>query len=859
MKRDRVYGMLLRLYPSAFRDEYEREMRAAFRRRRRDEPGILRSSLLWLSIVADTLSTAPGEHFDMFMNDIRYILRSLRKTPAFAVSVLATIALGIGATTAIYSLVHAVLLRPLPFTEPDRLVRVSETNRSLNIPDFAVSVLNFLSWQQQSRSFEALAAIRNGSANLTGDGDPERVAGASVSDRFWNMTGINPVAGRAFLPEENVPGKDNVAMLSEGLWRRRYAGDPAIIGRTILVSAAPRVVVGIAPQDVGYTTRIDLWTPLAANPAEEERGNHVITVLGRLRRGVSLPAADAELNSVAAGLEKEFPESNTGWRVRLTPVKEWIVDKDSRTSLYVMLGAAGLLLLTACANVAALLMTRATARAHEFGVRLALGAGSGRLIRQLTTESLVLALIGGGFGILFAVGAVQWLASKVPAQLPRSSNLTVDWPVLVFAFGLTVAVGFVFGLAPSWSARRADVLTALRRGGRGTTGGAGAGFRLVLAAMQVGVATVLIVGALLLIQSFAHLQQADLGFQPDHLLTAGINLPQVRYPTQEQGETFYRRLLSEVEALPGVVSAGLTSGIPMGGANTSMSVVPVERPVNVPEKGIQAAWRMVTPSYLPTMRIPLRRGRLFEDGDSKTKPILLSEGLIHRLWPDGSDPIGKQVRLVNGNVYTVAGVVADVRMANLRDEAGPAMYFMPFYLSTLTLAVRTTGNPADLAHALRDAVRGIDPAQPLFNVRTMDAILDANSERSRLQTTLLTVFAGLALLLGAIGVAGVVAYSVERLAPDLAVRLALGATPAAAVINAARRGLTAAATGLVLGLGAAWGLGRPLSNLLYKIRPDDPLTFGGVAIVLLGVAGLAAWLPARRAARIDPAAALKRV
>jgi predicted permease len=540
------------------------------------------------------------------------------------------------------------------------------------------------------------------------------------------------------------------------------------------------------------------------------------------------------------------------------PVKEWIVDKDSRTSLYVLLAAVGLLLLTTCANVASLLVTRATARAHEFGVRLALGAGRGRLIRQLTTESLVLALTGGGLGVLIAFGAVRWLAARVTNQLPRTTNLALDWQVLAFAFALTVGTGLLFGLAPSWSARRADVLTTLRRGGRGTTGSTGARLRLMLAGAQVAVATVLVVGALLLIQSLARLQQTDVGFQSDHLLTASINLPRSKYPTQEKGEAFYKNVISEVAALPGVVSVGITSGIPMGGGNTSMPIVPVDRPDKVPEQGIQAFWRMANAGYFRAMRIPLWRGRLFEESDSKLQMIVLSERLARRLWPGGGEPIGRQVRLGNGQVYTVSGIVGDVRMTDRREEPIPAMYFRPFFLSTLTLTIRTTNDPADLTHALRETVQRIDPAQPLFSVRTMDEVLDANTERSRLQTGLLTSFACLALLLGAVGIAGVVAYSVERRAPDLAVHLALGATPGAAMRNAASGGFTASVTGLVLGLLGAWGLSRLLSDVLYQVRPDDPSTFAGVAMVLFAVAVLACWLPARRATRIDPASALKR-
>src|SRR5215475_1470856 len=641
MRAERAYEILLYLYPATFRQEYGPDMRATFRRRLRDETGIAGRCLLWLSIVGDTLVTASGEHFDMLIQDIRYSLRALRKAPAFTIPAVMTFALGIGATTAIYSLVYAVLLRPLPFSEPDRLVRISETNVRMHIPDFSSSVLNFLSWQEQSRSFEALVAIRNGSANVTGDGEPQRVLGAAVSANFWHLTGISLIAGRGFANEEDVPGNDRVAILSERLWKQRYGGDPAIVGRNILVNSVPRMVVGIAPQDAGYTSRIDLWTPLAPNRAEEERGNHVVTVLGRLRPGVTIAQADAELNSVAEQLERQYPKSNAGWRVRLTSIKDWIVNSDSRTSLYVMMTAAGLLLLGACANVAALVVTRATARSHEFGVRLALGAGQVRLVRQLATETLVLALSGGALGILLALGSVRWLATRVPNQLPRSTNLTLDWPVLLFAVVLTVTVGLTFGLFPSWSARRGDILMALRKAGRGTTDYSGSWLRLGLVGGQVAVATILVVAALLLIQSFAHLQNVDLGFRPDHILTATINLPIAQYPTQEKAEAFYRTLISEIEALPRVVSAGLTSGVPMGAGNTSIPISPVEEQPGVPEQGLQVSWRMATGDYFRALGIPLLRGRLFDASDAKRPAILLSEDLVPRLWRDGASPIDR--------------------------------------------------------------------------------------------------------------------------------------------------------------------------------------------------------------------------
>jgi putative ABC transport system permease protein len=858
MRAEEVYAVLLHLYPAAFREEYEREMRLAFRRRHREKAGPVGRTLLWISILADTFTTATQEHFDMLMRDVRYILRSLRQTPAFTIAVVVTLAVGIGATTAIYSVVHAVLLRPLPYAQPDRLVRIWETNAPLNIPRFSASALNFLSWQERSRSFEALAVIRGRAANLTGDGEPERVVADTVTADFWTMTGIRMVAGRAFTRDEAMAGSDRVAIVSERLWRERYGSNPAIIGRTIAVNDEQRVVVGVAPQDVGHTADTDLWMPLVIDPAEEDRGNHVVTAIGKLRPGLRLSEAEAELNVVAEGLEREFPKSNAGWRVRLLPVKDWIVDANSRDSLYVLMTAVALFLIVACANVGGLLVTRATARSHEFGVRMALGAGRSRLVRQLITESLIIATFGGGVGVVVALGAIHWLAAKAPNQLPRSSNLTLDWPVFIFALALTMVVGVLFGLAPSWSARRADIHTTLRSSGRGTTG-TGATLRLWLVGGQVAVATVLVVAALLLIQSFGRLQRVDPGFKPDHLLTVTINLPEARYSKPEQGAAFYDALLREIQAMPGVVSAGVTSGLPMAGGNTSMPIVSSPRPSGVPEQGVQALWRMATADYLRTMQIPLKRGRFFTANDLQLPPIILSERLVPLLWPDGSDPLGRQVRLGNSVVFTVVGIVGDVRMQDLRSEPISTMYMPPFGATRgLRLAIRTTGPPEAFAATLRGVVKRMDPTQPLFNVRTMEQIVGNSAEAQRTQTTLLTAFAALALLLGAVGVAGVVAYTVERRAKDLAVRVALGATRAQAMRNAARGGLTAAGIGLAFGLLGAWLLNRWLAALLFQMRPDDPLTFAVVSIILLAVAGAACWFPAQRASRIDPAIALRR-
>jgi predicted permease len=474
-------------------------------------------------------------------------------------------------------------------------------------------------------------------------------------------------------------------------------------------------------------------------------------------------------------------------------------------------------------------------------------------------ESLVLAFIGGGLGILMAFGAVRWLAARVVDQLPRAADLTLDWPVLLFALGVTAVVGIVFGLAPSWSARTADIMSPLRHAGRDAVGSTGALLRTALVGGQVAIAAMLVVGALLLIQSFGHLQRVELGFRPDHLLTASISLPPSRYPTSGKAEAFYRTLVSEVEAVSGVVSAGLTSALPLAGTPTSMSIAPIE----AEDRRIQVIWRMTDAEYLNTLGVPLKRGRFFTAADPERSAIIVSERLALQLWPDTADVIGRKVSVGSGDVIPlgipVIGVVGDVRQFELNDEPVSTMYFPPAYgARTLTLAVRTAADPAAMAAALRAAVKRIDPAQPLFDIRTVDSVLETSADRPRLQTTLLTGFAMLALILGAVGIAGVVAYTVERRTPDLAVRLALGATAAQAMWHAARGTLLASAIGLLVGLAAALGLSRYWSTLLYGVQPDDPLTFAGVGTTLLAITLLATWLPARRATLIDPVIALKK-
>ena len=609
--------------------------------------------------------------------DIRYAVRSLRRAPAFALSAIATLALGIGATTAIYSVVHTVWLRPLPFRDPGRVVRVWETNLPLGISSFSASILNYLSWCERSTSFDSLVAMRAGGANLTGRGDPERVVSVAVTARFFDALGIRPVRGRSFVPGEDSPGGGRVVMLSERLWRQRYGGDPGLIGRQVAVNSENRTVVGIAPSDVAFSGEIDVWEPLTLDPARENRGDHTVVVLGRLKPGVMAARAQAELSRLAAQLEREFPNSNRDWRVRLAPVLSWIVNRQTRAALVVLLIAVGLLLAVACVNAANLLVARASSRVQEFGIRQALGAGRGRLVRQLVIESLVLAVASGAAGLAVAALGVEGLRAILPAGVPRAAQLSLDLPVLAGAIVLTVVTGLVFGLVPAWVVTRTDVQTSLRQGRGATTGPGRLRLRQALVAGEFALATVLVCGAGLLLASFQRLQAVPLGFEAHNVLTARITLSEAQY-TYERAQAFYRDLGTALNAEPGIDAAGIASNVPLGGGDTKMSVMPGDAVLSPAVKPVMASWRIATPGYFKVLRIPLVRGRFFEERDEASgRPILLSETLVRHLWPDGRDPIGRLVRLGENKPFTVVGVVGEVRQLALNEEPMPAVYLRP--------------------------------------------------------------------------------------------------------------------------------------------------------------------------------------
>jgi putative ABC transport system permease protein len=861
---ERLYDRLLRTYPAAFHEDYGKEMRAAFRHRwrdERDERGLLGVVGLLASLLIDTLRTAPREHLDMLIHDVRYAWRALtrRQNWSFTIAAVLTLGLGIGAVTAIFSIVYAVLLAPLPYREGDRVVRIWETNASLNIPQFAASIPNFMDWRARSHSFAGLAAVSNESANISGGGAPERVTALGATANLWEVLGISPVAGRTFAAEDDVPGHAPVAIISEGLWMRRYGGDPSLVGRTITVNGVSHLVLGVVPQDVGFDTTIDLWLPMAPDTPHETRGNHRIAALGRLAPGVSVAAAEAELTQVAAQIEHDFPGPEKGWRVMVQPIRGWIVSTDLRQRLNILLTAVVLLLLVACTNVANLQVARATSRLREIGVRIALGASRARLVRQMMTENLVLAGLGGALGLGLAWLCVRLAAASLPASIPRLGTLAINLPVLLTAIVSIGATAFVAGLIPAAMVARSNAHDALQQSGRSATGGRRGRVRQVLVAVQLGLATMLVIGAALLAQSLVRLQSVSLGIaDPDHLLVARVTRDSTDQ-THQRDLVFYDSALDAIRALPGVTSAGMTSEVPLGAANTSMTLGPIPRPQGVPPQGIQASWRIVTSDYLQTLQVPVQRGRLFDKSRDPRWPIVLSEQLVHRLWPQGQDPIGREVWLSNGKVFTVIGVVGDVRQTELAKPPTLTMYFPSTYFlwPTMTLVVRSHGDPATLARSVREVVAKIDPNQPLFDVRSMRSIVSEHAAEPRLNAVLLTSFAALALLLAGVGVAGVIAYAVVQRTPELAMRQALGATPRQAMQHVMGSGMRMCLLGIAIGGAAALALGRTLSGVLFGIDAQDPATFAATGAALLAIALVACWLPARRATRIEPSLALR--
>jgi predicted permease len=814
------------------------------------------------------------------LQDLRYALRGLRQRPGFALVAVVTLALGIGANTAIFSIANGVLLRPLPYAEPDRLVmlwghRAQEPLAELSVPEY---------WDlsERTRTLTGLAAFADGSMSLTGDGAPERLRVGFMTATAPGVLGAAPVRGRGFTVAEDLPGRPLAVLLSDGLWRRRFGADPSVIGRTLTLDDAPATVVGIMPPDFQLPSHfggaaMELWAPLQLDPAADrsQRGWHYLLGVGRLRAGVTARDASREASTLMRGMLAEHPrEYRPDFDGSATTVRQEAVG-DVRPAILVLLGAVALLLLIACANVAGLLLARAEGRQREIALRTALGAGRGRLVRQLLTESLLLAAVGGALGLVAAVWGVRGLVLAAPSSIPRLEAVGIDGRVLGFTLCVIVVTGVLFGLAPALHAARPDLSGALGDGGRGGTARrARHRVRRALVAAQVALALVLLTGAGLLVQSFLRLRQVDPGFQPERLLTARIELSQLRYATNESARAFYRGLLERLRALPGVRQAAVARALPMTGrleiGDWSFILEGQASSPPLPTDWHPADWQVVSPDYFRTMGIPVLGGRALEDGDRLDAPgaIVVNRTLARQVWP-GRNAVGQRVLLGGGGVDSVwrivVGVVGDVRHRGLAAPPRPEM-FLPYAqfpagtgsaARALYLVVRTAAEPTSLVPSVRAALASLDPNVPLATVQTMEDAMGSWAAERRLLMLLVTSFAALAVVLGAVGIYGVMAHLVAQREREIGVRVALGAVPQEIVRLITVQGMTMVGLGILAGAIASLAATRLLRSLLFEVRPSDPVTLLSTAVALVGVAAIAMVVPALRATRVDPIDALR--
>jgi len=738
-------------------------------------------------------------------------------------------------------------------------MQVNEKNDKLNLPNFSASVLNYLSWSEQTQSFDRLGAVSFSSFNLSGQGEPEQFTGNRISPSLMPLLGIQPVVGRAFLDGEDKPGSAPVAMVSEGLWRRRFGADPSLVGRNMTLNGVDCTVVGIAPASLVLLTGGDIWMPLTIDPGREIRLNHVISVFGRLKPGITPRQAQAEMDTIAVRVGQQYPEVKE-WGIRLLTLTDAFVSTQLRTGLLVLLGAVGCVLLIACANIANLLLARAAARQREIAIRTAMGASRPRLLRQLLVESLALSLVGGVVGIVGAVWAVRGINAVLPPNLLPIPDVSVDAVVLLFAVGVTVLTGALFGIAPAWHAAKTDLNAMLKQAAR-STGSARPRLRNGLAAAELALATVLLVAAGLLVQTLFELQRVKLGFRPADLLTFQLSLPSEKY-AGAKGPAFYQALLESLRTVPGIRAAGVSSGIPFGAGNyTTTPVTTVGKSVVPPDTAIPTDWRIVSPGFFRAMEVPLLRGRDFTDGDTRTAPpvMIVSQATAQKFWGN-DDPIGRVIKQLGPDAlsWTVVGVVGDVRSTALVRES-PAMYLASAsrVWPVMDVVVRVDGSPESVLPAIRQRVRQIDPELPLATVRTMDQWVANTTAQPRLNAILLAVFAGVALLIAAVGTYGVLAYTVSQRTREIGLRLALGAPRRRVLRLVIREGMTMGVVGIAAGLVTAVAVSQVLSNLVFGVPVRDPATFAAVAVVLTVVALAACAVPALRASRVDPMVSLR--
>ena len=802
--------------------------------------------------------------------DARYAARVLRKSPGFTAAAILTLALSIGANTAIFSVVQAVLLAPLPFRNPDRLAMVWEEASFLGFPQNTPAPANFVDWKKRNHVFEDMAALQGSLMNLTGNSPAEEVEVKEATPNFFPMLGVAPLVGRTFLPEEGQAGSSRVVLISQGLWVRRYNANPRIVGQRVRMNGESYAVAGVLPQGFDFPDPVDVWIPLRLSPAQwRERSSHYLEVVARLRKGVTMERARMDMAALARQLEREYPDTNKRIGAIVIPLHDQFVG-NLRLGLMVLLAAVGGVLLIACANLANLLLARGAARQREIAVRLAMGARRARIVRQVLTETVLLSLAGGAAGGLLAEWTLGLLTKLVPLPLAPTTTVRLDAPVLIFAVIIAVAAGILFGLAPALQISTVSIAETLKQAGRGSVRGVRSSLRHALVVAQVSVSVALLIGTGLMVETLLHLDRVDPGFRPDHVLCLRTSLPDApRYRQLKDRVEFYQGVLTRVASIPGVVSAGYTTFLPLTNRGGTNGFVIEGRPRMAIGEYNDANIRVATPDYLRAIGVPLIAGRFISESDGPDAPpvALVNQTMARQFWP-GENPLGRRFKLGDdestGPWIKIAGVVGDVRQMGLELPARAEMYF-PYaqpaasfgYLSPRDLAVRTAQDPLSIAPAVRRAIAAVDPDEPVSHVEPMAALLDAEVISRRVQAELLGSFTMLALVLAALGIYAVLAYAVTQRTSEIGLRIALGARERDVLAAVMGQGAKLIGVGIILGLVGAWLLTRLMGSLLYGVAANDPGTFAASVVVLLLVGLSACYFPARRAARVDPTLALR--